>query len=131
MLTSRIWVATLLMTLGLGLTTPLSTSQEKAGVKQYMYVLRVVPRLHKAEAWTDVENAAVSAHFKRLKDALAKRTVILAGRTNETLDRTFGIVIFEAKDDSAARDFMDEDPAVASGVMTAVLHPYSVALLRE
>ena len=38
--------------------------------------------------------------------------VILAGRTSEALDKTFGLVIFEAESKTAARLFMESDPAV-------------------
>jgi uncharacterized protein YciI len=57
--------------------------------------------------------------------------VILAGRTSEPGDKTFGLVIFEAKDDAAAQHFMESDPSVVAGVMTATLHPYTVALQRK
>ena len=53
-----------------------------------------------------------------------------ARRTNESLDKTFGLVIFEADDEAAARRFMEGDPAVKAGVMLATLHPYAVALKR-
>ena len=43
----------------------------------------------------------------------------------------FGIAIFEAPDEDAARKFMQEDPAVAGGLMTAELHPFAVALQRK
>jgi uncharacterized protein len=43
---------------------------------------------------------------------------------------TFGVVVFEAADEDAARRFMAADPAVVAGVMTATLHPSSLALLR-
>jgi uncharacterized protein YciI len=57
--------------------------------------------------------------------------LILAGRTSESGDKTFGISIFEAPDEDAARKFMQEDPAVAGGLMTAELHPFAVALQRK
>jgi hypothetical protein len=48
------------------------------------------------------------------------------------LDKTFGIVLFfEAKDQQAASEFMNADPAIVAGVMTAELHPFSVALIRK
>ena len=55
--------------------------------------------------------------------------MILAGRTTEELATTVGIVIFEAENIEAARQFMQDDPAIAAGVMTATLL-YSVALQR-
>jgi uncharacterized protein YciI len=99
--------------------------------KQYVYVLRLVPRVHDDAAWTEADKAAVSQHFQRLQQATAAGRVILAGRTNEPGDKTFGLVIFEAVDDAAAQQFMESDPAVVAGVMTATLHPYAVALQRK
>lgn len=99
--------------------------------KQYVYVLRLVPRVHDAAAWTAADKAAVSQHFERLQQATAAGQVILAGRTTEPGDKTFGLVIFEAMDDAAAQHFMESDPSVVAGVMTATLHPYTVALQRK
>ena len=107
------------------------SAQSVPANKQYIYVLRLVPRLHDPKAWTERDNIAVAEHFKRLQEATAQGTVILAGRTDEPPDRTFGIVIFEAADETAAGEFMRTDPTVVAGVMTATLHPYSVALLRK
>ena len=57
--------------------------------------------------------------------------LILAGRTSEPGDKTFGIAIFDAADEDAAGRLMEEDPAVAGGLMTAELHPFAVALQRK
>jgi len=57
--------------------------------------------------------------------------LILAGRTNELGDKTFGIAIFEAPDEAAARAFTQSDPAVGGRLMTAELHPFAVALERK
>lgn len=115
------------------LAMPLSDSSAQSAPpsKQYIYVLRLVPRLHDPKAWTERDNNAVAEHFKRLQEATAQGTVILAGRTSEPPDKTFGIVIFEAPSETAAGEFMRTDPTVVAGVMTATLHPYSVALLRK
>jgi hypothetical protein len=40
-------------------------------------------------------------------------------------------VIFVANDAEAARQFMEDDPAVIAGLMSATLHPCTVALQRE
>lgn len=53
------------------------------------------------------------------------------GRTTEALDKTFGLVIFEAETEEAARLFMESDPVVVANIMTGTLHPSSVALLRR
>ena len=106
-------------------------AQQGGSSGQYVYVLKVAPRFQQEAAWTDSENAAVAAHFSRLAEAVKSGKVILAGRTTEALDETFGIVIFEAESAAAADEFMRKDPAVVAGVMTATLHPYAVALLRD
>lgn len=53
--------------------------------------------------------------------------MVLAGRSNEPLEQTFGLVIFQAENEEAARLFMTNDLAIEGGLMTATLHPYSVA----
>jgi len=99
--------------------------------KQFIYVLRLVPRLHADSAWTKEDTAALERHFARFQEATKSGQLILAGRTSEPGDKTFGIAIFEAPDEDAARKFMQEDPAVAGGLMTAELHPFAVALQRK
>jgi uncharacterized protein len=99
--------------------------------KQFIYVLHLVPRLYDDKAWTAEDKAAVDRHAARSREATKSRQVVLAGRTRESGDKTFGIVIFEATDEAAAKKFMDEDPAVVAGVMTAELHPFSVVLQRK
>ena len=98
--------------------------------QQFIYVLRIAPGFQDPREWTRSENGAVGRHFERLTRAATEGWLILAGRTTEELATTFGIVIFEAENIEAARQFMEDDPAITAGVMTATLHPYSVALQR-
>lgn len=100
-------------------------------MQHFLYVLRLAPRLHDEAGWSDADHAAVGAHFARLKKATEAGQVILAGRTDEPFASTFGLVIFEASNAEDARAFMEADPTVAAGVMTAELHPYALALLRN
>jgi len=99
--------------------------------RQFIYVLRLVSRLHDDNVWTDADKAAVERHFNRLKEAVKSGQLIIAGRTLEAGDKTFGIAVFEAADENAARVFINADPAVTAGVMTAELHPFGVALERK
>lgn len=99
--------------------------------QQFIYVLRVAPAFHDTRNWTDKESATIARHYERLARATESGQVILAGRSNEALPDTFGIVIFEAENADAARQFMQSDPSVASGLMSATLHAYSVALQRK
>jgi uncharacterized protein YciI len=120
--------------LGTLLAAPLAQAQEHTPPgkrQQFLYLLRVAPQLQDEAKWSEKDKLATSKHFERLKQATDKGQVIMAGRTSEALDKTFGLVIFEAESEAAARKFMQEDPAVQAGVMTATLHPYSVALQRK
>ena len=113
--------------------TNLSYAQEAKAEKpkQFIYVLHLVPRLYDDKAWTAEDKAAVDRHLANFKEATQSGQLILAGRTKEPGDKTSGIAIFEAADEAAARKFMETDPAVAGGVMTAELHPFAVALQRK
>jgi uncharacterized protein YciI len=108
----------------------LAAQTPDAKPKQFIYVLRLVPRLHSDAAWANEDKMALDRHLARFKHAIETGELILAGRTRESGDKTFGIAIFEAKDEADARTFMESDPAVIAGVMTAELHPFAVALHR-
>ncbi len=69
----------------------------------------------------------VDRHFQYLKSAHERGETVLVGRCE---DFAFGVVVFEAPSRAAAVAFMDNDPAVAEGVMSGELHPYRVALMR-
>jgi len=106
-------------------------AEEFNNPKTFIYVLRLAPRFQNETAWTKENHAVAQRHFERLKAAAEHGPVILAGRTEEAADKTFGIVIFEAPDEKAARVFMENDPAVKSGLMTAELNPYLIAVQRS
>ena len=107
------------------------TPEPAAKPKQFIYVLHLVPRLYDDKAWTAEDKAAVGRHLANFKAAAQSGQLVLAGRTKEPGDKTFGIAIFTAADEAAARKFMEADPAVAAGVMTAELHPFAVVLERK
>ncbi len=107
------------------------TPEPAAKPKQFIYVLHLAPRLYDDKAWTAEDKAAVDRHLANFKAAIQSGQLILAGRTKEQADKTFGLAIFEATDEAAARRFMEADPAVAAGVMTAELHPFAVVLQRK
>ncbi len=110
--------------------SPAKPSNRHLKMQQFVYVLRLVPRLYSDDAWTKDDKEAVQRHFVRLQEAAKQKKVILAGRTSEEGAKTFGLVIFEARNEEEAIAFMKADPAVTAGVMTAELHPYRVAASR-
>lgn len=98
-------------------------------VAQWLY--RVVPARPAMVADPTTEERRIAGeHFDYLVGLRDRGVLILAGRTQEELG-TFGIVIFEADDDAAAREIMSSDPAVAAGVFTAPMHPYAVVVARD
>ena len=108
-----------------------AAAQQGPQRKQYVYVLHLTQPMQVVRPWTEAETGVIAQHFARLAKATEAGKVILAGRTTESPDKTFGLVIFEAEDDEAARLFMESDPAIVAAIMTATLHPYAVALQRK
>ena len=114
-----------------GLSQLAAQEPSPAKSRQFIYVLRLVPRLHDDKAWTKEDNMALQRHVARFQHAIETGELILAGRTLESGDKTFGIAIYKAPDEAAARQFMESDPAVVAGLMTAELHPFAVAFERK
>jgi uncharacterized protein len=70
----------------------------------------------------------LSASISHLQQLLAAGTLLMAGRTTNNDERTFGIAILVAESEAKARELMQNDPAVRHGVMRAELFPYRIAL---
>ena len=93
------------------------------------YIYLIHPLRHEFfDAPTPEEEQAMEEHFEYLKNATEQGKVLLAG---PCLDETFGVVVFTADSDDAARAFMFNDPAVESNVMMAELHPMRIGLMRQ
>jgi uncharacterized protein YciI len=95
------------------------------------------PGLEDLAVWTDVERAAVGAHFEELKRQARDGRLVIAGRSNDhdgdnrLAEDTIGITIFHAVDREEARRLMEDDPAVRAGVMRYRLHSYNIAVARD
>lgn len=98
---------------------------------QFIYLLRLIERLHDDKAWTKADEETVGRHFHHLQAATERGQAIAVGRTTEPGDKTFGLVIFEADNAEAARTFAESDPAVVGGVMTVEVRPFSLVLQRK
>ena len=57
--------------------------------------------------------------------------MLLAGRTQNTDESSFGIVILDVDSEDAARAIQEADPAITSGIMRSELFPYRVALMPK
>ncbi len=80
---------------------------------------------------TPEEERIVGDHYSYLKKLTDQGVVILAGRTLNTDESSFGIIIFRADSEEAARRIVADDPAVRGGVMRAELYPYRIALMED
>ncbi len=98
--------------------------------KEFLYKLQPTRADMLKTGPTVGERDAIEKHYYRLKELTKKGIVILAGRTLNTDDASFGIVIFRAASEGAACDIMNEDPAVKNGVMNATLFPFQVSLMK-
>lgn len=96
---------------------------------QYLYRIQPTRPEMLAEGPTPEEAEVVSEHFEYLKNLTTRGVVALAGRTLNEDKSSFGIVLFDANDEEAARVIMNSDPAVRQGVMRAELFPFRVALM--
>ncbi len=92
----------------------------------FVYLLKPV-RPGLASAPSPDEERILDVHFRRLQEALASQRLILAG---PCVDGAFGIVVFRAGSEVEALAFMEGDPAITEGLMTATLHPFRVSLLE-
>lgn len=100
-------------------------------IPQFLYRIQPTRETMLAEGATPAESELVSRHFAHLKQLMAEGVVILAGRTLNTDPTSFGIVIFNAESEDAARAIMNDDPAVKGGIFRAELFPYRVALIDD
>jgi uncharacterized protein len=98
-----------------------------ADATPYLYRLTLRPELQ-GRAMTPEERAIQQRHLEYLLKARDRGAVILAGRTDEPPDRSFGLVLFQAASETEARTFMANDPAVAGGLMNATLYPFRLAV---
>ncbi len=80
---------------------------------------------------SEEKSQAVEKHYLYLKNLTERGIVLMAGRTTNNDESTFGIVILKAETESDARFILENDPSVHQNVMTAKLFPYQVALWSE
>lgn len=99
--------------------------------QEYLYRLRPIRAAMITEGATDSERRIIRSHVAHLQRLADEGVVLLAGRTQTGAEDTFGLVIFKADSEDAARRIMESDPAIAGGVMSAELFPYAVAVVHR
>lgn len=102
----------------------------KPELKEFLYRVQATRPEMLRSGPTPEESAAVQDHVNYPKDLTAKGTLIVAGRSRNNDETTFGIIIFRAASEDAARAIMNGDPAVKKGVFRAALFPFTVAFIE-
>lgn len=95
-----------------------------------MYKIQPVrPEMLSASPAAD-EARITAEHFEYLRQLRDDGILILAGRTLNKDYSSFGIAIFEARDDDHMRQITAQDPGVAQRIFRAEWYPYRIALLE-
>jgi uncharacterized protein YciI len=109
-----------------------SIAQDSTNVKtkEWLGILTLTEKYQAEKNWTKNDEDIVGEHFQRLTRYKNEGMVILAGRTQTELNDAegMGLVIFYAKDEKEAQQFMMDDPAVKNKIMQAKVLPYGIAL---
>ncbi|NOU92318.1 hypothetical protein GC093_03580 [Paenibacillus sp. LMG 31456] len=72
------------------------------------------------------EMAAMGAHFEYCNGLHAEGALLMSGACT---DGAYGMVVFKADSEEAARRIFENDPVVIANIVDAELHPYKVLKL--
>ncbi len=108
----------------------LAQDTTKSKPKSWLGVLTLTEKYTDEKNWSQNDNAIVGEHFQRLVKYKTEGVVVLAGRVELDLNNPDmkGLVIFFAKDEKEALQFMTDDPAVKNKIMQAKVYPYGIAI---
>jgi uncharacterized protein YciI len=76
---------------------------------------------------TEEESRIVGEHYEYLQRLRAEGRLVLAGPSAVPGD-TFGLGIFDQNDRTEVEAIVAADPAITSGIMTAEIRPYRIAV---
>ncbi|TNC74939.1 YciI family protein [Rubellimicrobium roseum] len=85
----------------------------------------LAPRPDFAATLQPPEMELMGRHFAHLQRLQAEGVVRYAGRA---ANGDYGLCVFEAPDEAAARAIAQADPAVAGGLVSVEVHPFVVVL---
>ena len=100
-------------------------------MQQWLYRIRPTRLEMLVSGGTPAERAVLAQHFAWLKQRCEAGVVQLAGRSLTSDEHSFGLVIFQAPDEAAALQVMNDDPAVRAGLFRAELFPWRIALPQQ
>lgn len=99
--------------------------------RHYLYRVRAGRPELLTDGPTPEEEGIMVEHFQWLHQQADQGTLIMAGRTLNDDETSFGIVIFKAASQEEARAVMQSAPAIKHGLCRAELFPYRIVLLNE
>ena len=122
----------LLFVFALFITAQAIAQTDAKDKKAWLGVLTLPEKYQDEKNWNASEQAIVGEHFQRLIKKKEEGVVVLAGRTELPLDNPemMGLVVFYAKDEKEALQFIMDDPAVKAKIMLAKVHPYGLAISK-
>ncbi len=94
----------------------------------YIYRIQPVRPEMLSQGPTLEESRITAEHFEYLKRLLDEGILVLAGRTLNSDYSSFGIAIFNARDDEHMRKITADDPGVEQKLFRAEWFPYRIAL---
>src|SRR5438309_10471696 len=98
--------------------------QASSLLQEYLYKIQPIRDGMLKTGATGEEKRIVGEHFSYLQELIGKGVLVMAGRTLNIENSSFGIVVFRASSDEEAHGIMLEDPAVKNIVFRPALYPY-------
>ena len=96
-------------------------------MNQYLYTVQA-SRIGMLDKPTDEEQSIAQQHLAYMQNLVDTGVGIFGGATHVRDSRHLGLFIFQAEDDTKAREIIDNDPAVKNRIMRGCLFPYRIAL---
>jgi uncharacterized protein YciI len=103
-----------------------ATNQQSA--KHFAYVLRAKNPDYAHNGPRPEDIPTVQAHVKYLKGLIEKGTCVFAGHTLNEDETGFGIAVINADSVVAAREIMEHDPLIQTGILQGNLFPFEFAM---
>ena len=103
-----------------------SSITAQRGTKVYLYKLIAAQPEMMAKGLTPEQTQIMQEHLDHLKSLSDEGLIVLAGRTLNNDETTFGIVMLRADSDAAAGEIMSRDPGIRKGLFRATLFPFLI-----
>ncbi|MGE0174698.1 MAG: YciI family protein [Oligoflexales bacterium] len=97
----------------------------------YVYKLALQPRYYDFSTWDEKVQETFKRHAEYLHKGVTTGKVHVVGRSDQEPKKNYGIVIFEDASEQEAKQFMNDDPCIVGGVMTAELAPFKLLMVSN